>query len=215
MGSGTGAKRGPVKAVFFDYDGVLTTDKTGTSTTCKYLSVQTGIERSRIEDALRGYNHDLTIGRKSYADVWPEVCAKLGCEIPRSMLAEAFASTPLNRPMLELARRVGANYKVGIITDNKKDRMDHLRSIQRLDDVFRPIVVSAEVGSTKEDEAIFRVALRDAGVAAGESIFIDNAIENLAAARTLGMEAIYFDATRNDAVGLGLMLRTIHGLNFE
>ena len=98
--------RSPIKGVFFDYDGVLTTDKTGSLTTCRYLSSQTGIDLSILTRALRHYNNDLTIGRRSHADVWPELCESLGQAIPVGLLPLAFQSTPANQPMFALAEEL-------------------------------------------------------------------------------------------------------------
>jgi putative hydrolase of the HAD superfamily len=198
-----------IEAVFFDYDGVLTTDKTGTLTTCRYLSACTGIAVERLRAALQPYNHELTVGRRSYADVWPDVCRRLGRPIPFDLLAAAFDSTPMNDAMLALAARLKQRCTVGIVTDNKSDRMARLRRLQGLDARFDPIVVSAEVGCTKHEEAIFRIALQRAGVAASRSVFIDNAEDNLIAARAVGMETVHFDDEVNDVQGLAETLRRL------
>jgi putative hydrolase of the HAD superfamily len=93
--------------------------------------------------------------------------------------------------------------------------MDRLRRFASLDAVFDPIVVSAEVGAGKAGTLIFERALQSVGIAPGESVFIDNSQDNLAAPRRLGMHAIHFDDEANDVAALagalqalGLMART-------
>ena len=201
-----------IRAVFFDYDGVLTTDKTGSLTTCRYLSLSTGIDMAAVSSALRVHNEDLTLGRRSHADVWPEVCKALGHPISLELLPLAFESTPANQQMFSLAKELKHSCRVGIITDNKKDRIDYLRRAQRLDSVFDPIVVSAELGCTKQGPGMFEAALKRAGLHAGQVVFIDNSEPNLAAPRSLGMHAIYFDDETNDVVGLRRCLREEYGL---
>lgn len=205
----------PIKGVFFDYDGVLTTDKTGSLTTCRYLSSRTGIDVEILARALRQYNRDLTIGRRSHADVWPELCESLGQAIPVELLPLAFQSTPPNPPMFALARELKRHYVVGIITDNKKDRIDYLRKAQQLDGLFAPIVVSAEMGCTKEDEGMFLAALQLAGLQASEAVFIDNSAPNLVAPRALGMQAIHFDDATNDVARLRRTLSEDCGLHID
>lgn len=203
----------PIEAVFFDYDGVLTTDKTGSLTTCRYLSRRTGIAEQRVAQAFRVHNRDLLLGRRSHADVWPEVCASLGLDMPLGLLAAAFESTPVNVPMLALARELKSGLRaVGIITDNKSDRMTHLRRLQRLDDVFEPIVVSAEAGCTKQEQALFSLALAHRGTRPDRALFIDNTEDNLVAARALGLHTIHFDDEANDVGALREHLRSHHGL---
>lgn len=193
---------GSIKAIFFDYDGVLTTDKTGSQTTIRYLSEATGIEFPTIKAVFSRYNKDLTLGRTTHAQIWHEICAALGSDLSISLLYEAFESTPVNAGMFSLARGLRKSYTVGIITDNKKDRIDHLKKHQDLDSLFSPIVVSAEVGANKKSPEIFLHALRCAGVSAEESVFVDNNRDNLVAPSALGLKTIYHDDERNDIDGL-------------
>jgi HAD superfamily hydrolase (TIGR01509 family) len=202
-----------IKVLFFDYDGVLTTDATGSLTTCRYLSEATGVSFGSLKQAFQRHNGDLSLGRTNHAAVWPEICKSVGCQIPFELLAEAFASTPPNTEMFDFARHLKASYSVGIITDNKKDRIDYLKQHQQLDAVFTPIVVSAEVGCMKDGAAIFMYALRAAGVRPEQSIFIDNARDNLLAADELGMHTVHFDDAKNDVRALIRQLHEEHGVN--
>jgi HAD superfamily hydrolase (TIGR01509 family) len=198
-----------IKAVFFDYDGVLTTDKTGSQTTTRYLSAVTGIELSVVQDAFRRYNEDLTLGKTTHAQVWPRICRALGQELNIRLLHDAFESTPMNSRVFSLAHQLKERYSVGIITDNKKDRIDHLKACQGLASLFDPIVVSAEVGSDKGSTEIFLLALRHAGVSPEESVFIDNNKDNLEAPHALGIKTIFHDDDKNDIPALLRSLETL------
>jgi HAD superfamily hydrolase (TIGR01509 family) len=201
-----------IKAVFFDYDGVLTTDKTGSQTTTRYLSRVTGLELPAVKAAFSRYNKDLTLGRTTHAQIWPELCSALGQELRIGLLQKAFESTPMNSGVFSLARRLKQSHSVGIITDNKKDRMDYLRQFQGLASIFDPIVVSAEVGSDKGSTEIFLHALRHVGVSPEEAVYIDNNLDNLAVPRALGMKTIFHDDEKNDVDALLKNLKTL-GLN--
>jgi putative hydrolase of the HAD superfamily len=187
-----------IKAVFFDYDGVLTTDKTGSLTTTRHLSKATGIELSVVRAAFNRYNTDLTLGKTTHVQVWHEICSALGRELDIRLLFEAFESTRMNEGMLSLARELKRRYLVGIITDNKMDRIDHLKRYQQLESVFSPIVVSAEVGSDKKSVEIFLHALQRAQVSAEEAVFIDNSKDNLVAPNALGIKTVFHDDEKND-----------------
>jgi len=187
-----------IKAIFFDYDGVLTTDKTGSLTTNQYLSRMAAVEYETVRRAFSKYNQDLLIGKITHREIWDDVCAAMRCKIDFSLLEQAFLSTPANDVMLALARRLKPKYALGIITDNKKDRIDCLRMSQGLDAVFNPIVVSAEVGSGKDSAAVFEHALHCLDMRPEESIFIDNNPENLIVPKALGMGIIFHDDEKND-----------------
>ena len=200
-----------VRAVLFDFDGVLTNDKTGSLTTTRYLSQRTGIELSKVQAAFRRFNNDLTLGRTTHAAVWGEICADLGQAVGLHLLEEAFASTPLSDRMLAVARGLRSRYAVGIVTDNKKDRIDALKRLHDLPRLFDPIVVSAEVGHGKDSPEIFLGALRLLRARPEECVFIDNSKDNLAAPAAIGIKTIYFDDEKRDFEALLAELRA-HGV---
>lgn len=191
-----------VKAIFFDFDGVLTLDRTGSVTTTRYISEATGIDHRRVQAAFAPFNDDLTRGKCTHAGIWPEICRHLGASVDLALLEDAFASTPLNEEMFALASELRRHHVVGMITDNKQDRMDCLERLHRLSSYFHPVVVSASIGSTKTERAIFEHALALAHAKASECIFIDNALPNLAVPREMGMVGIHFDDRANDVRGL-------------
>ena len=187
-----------IRTIFFDYDGVLTTDKSGSLTSFRYLSEASGLPFSVINAAFGPHMGDLLTGKTSHAHIWPAVCEAAGNALDIGLLTGAFESTPPNAHMFSLARQLSTHYSVGIITDNNQDRMDHLRKHQALDELFDPIVVSADVGSSKHGPEIVEHALRRAGVEANESVFIDNSESNLVVARAWGMHAVFHDDEKND-----------------
>jgi HAD superfamily hydrolase (TIGR01549 family) len=187
-----------IRAVLFDFDGVLTNDKTGSLTTTRYLSRRTGIELSKIQAAFRRFNHDLTLGRITHAAIWGEICAELDHPLSLDLLHEAFASTPLSEQMVAVARRLQPRCSLGIVTDNKRDRMDALKRLHNLPQLFDPIVVSSEVGLSKDSPEIFLGALQLLQVSPQECIFIDNSRANLVAPASIGIRTIYFDDEKRD-----------------
>ena len=190
------------KAVFFDFDGVLTLDRTGSLTTTRYISKVTGIDPRRVEAAFALFNDVLTRGKCTHAGIWPDIRRTLRADVDITLLEEAFASTPLNDEMFALARRLRRHHIVGVITDNNQDRMDCIERLHRLSSYFDPIVVSAAVGSTKANRRIFEHALSLAGVEPPECIFIDNSVRNLSVPREMGIVGIHFDDVKSDVAGL-------------
>ena len=202
-----------MKAILFDFDGVLTTDKTGSLTTLRYLGAQTGIPHAKLRSAFRKFNDDLNRGKVTHAEIWPALCDSLGEAIDLSLLPRAFESTPINAGMFELALRLKAAYRVAIITDNKKDRIDHLKVYLGLPELFDPILVSAEVGCLKSEVGIFRAALSYLELEANECVLIDNSEENLRVAASLGINVVYFDDEGSDIAGLVRTLKRECGVH--
>jgi len=200
-----------IKAILFDFDGVLTTDKTGSLTTTRYLSQRTGIELSHVQSVFRRFNDDLTLGKTTHEQIWGRICAELGQTLSMVLLTEAFESTRFNSRMLALARALRSRYAVGIVTDNKKDRIDHLKMVHDLSSLFDPIAVSAEMGVGKDNPAIFLHVMQTLGVDARECIFIDNSRKNLVAPKALGIKTIHFDEEEQDFDALYAALKW-HGV---
>ena len=201
-----------IRAILFDFDGVLTTDKTGSLTTIAYLSERTGLPSQLLWNAFVPFNDDLLYGRTSHAEIWPRVCQALGTDLEFALLEGAFGSTPMNLEMMGLARSLRARYALGIVTDNKKDRIDYLKHHVHLDSLFSPIVVSAEFGSGKDRTGIFTEALKLLSVEPQEAIFIDNSKANLIAADALGIHTIHFDDRINDINALASTLEKTYGV---
>ena len=73
---------------------------------------------------------------------------------------------------------------------------------------FRDVVVSARVGVTKPDAAIFRICLERNGLAAADCVFVDDSAANVASAAALGFDAVRFtgpEALRAALVERGLL----------
>ena len=151
---------------------------------------------------MAAYNEDLTLGKTTHESIWPHLCKSVGRQIDIGLLLPAFDSTPINAEVFDLARELRRRYKVGIITDNKADRIQRLRRFQKLDDYFSPIVVSAQVGTSKNRTAIFSHALALAAITPSEAIFVDNNANNLLAPSSLGIRTILHDDEKNDIVAL-------------
>lgn len=202
-----------IKAIFFDFDGVLTTDKYGSTSTFHFLAKSTGISEILLSEAFAPHMANLIFGRKSHADVLPAISASLGYPIEATRIFDAFDSTPINHPVLDLARNLKSSYAVGIITDNSSDRMERLVDLHSFKSIFDPIVVSADYHSSKHMPDLFIRALELAGIKPQESIFIDNTEKNLVIAKEAGMHVIHHDDEINDVARLRAILSSQYGIS--
>lgn len=57
---------------------------------------------------------------------------------------------------------------------------------------FKGVVISAEIGVVKPQPAIFEYLLQRYALQAGETLFIDDALDNVTAARATGLQTIHF-----------------------
>ncbi|BBF44911.1 probable hydrolase, haloacid dehalogenase-like family [Lachnospiraceae bacterium KM106-2] len=191
-----------IKAILFDLDGVLTISKTGSETIIGYLSEKTGISKEILGSCYYSYNEDLLSGTCTHEDMWNEFCEKLQRTIPYELLQEAFENTELNLDMIELVKQLHKKYKIGMVTDNKADRIEAIVRKNKLEPFFDQISVSASIGSRKTEEEIFKKTIEALQVQWEECIFIDNSKKNLVIPKRMGMQAIWFDDEKKDVEGL-------------
>ncbi len=188
-----------IKTIFFDFDGVLTLDGSGSYTTC--TNIQKRIPDVTFDHILKCYrvhHPKLLLGQTTHAAVWKDFCRCIGNDLDMEVLEEAFRNTPMNEQMMELCKNLKKHYKLGIITDNSKERLDLLKEEMKLSDVFDVIVVSGETGVRKDSDETFIKALQLAGCSPEECIFIDNNASNLEAPKKLGWKTIFHDDKKND-----------------
>lgn len=192
-----------IKAVFFDFDGVLTLDATGTTSIVNYITAKVDIDKESFNKEYRKFNRDLLSGIKTHDMIWGDLCRALNREIPKEVLADSFTHTPMDFRMIALAEELKSQgYKLGVITDNKADRIEAISAQWNLDELFDVISVSASVGSSKSGKEIFLDAMGRVGAEAEECVFIDNNPKNLLIPEELGMSVIHFDHDRRDYGGL-------------
>ena len=182
-----------IKAILFDFDGVLTVDKTGSRSVLNYISKVTGIPFDTLKTEYYKYNERLLNGQLTHREIWSSFCKNLGRDIEYSVLIDSFRHTPLDGEILDLVKELKAYYKIGMVTDNKCDRIDEILSYYKLRDLFDTVSVSAEYKSGKESPYIFHKTAEKLSVSAENCIFIDNTAKSLIAAEQIGMKTILFD----------------------
>lgn len=197
-----------IRAVLFDFDGVLTTEPTGSQSTLRSLAHHTGIPAEKLRAAYSRHNAALLDGRITHPDMWEEFCEEVGAEIDYGLLEVAFVETPLDCEMLDLVEALHQHCHTALVTDNKADRIAAIFEQHHLYDLFDTVSISAEVGSGKNSPVIFQRVLDELGVSARECVFIDNNPKKLIVPQQIGMATVLFDDIRRDADGLW---RLLHG----
>ncbi len=187
-----------IKKIFFDFDGVLTTDKTGSHTNCKYFSQKIGVDSQELLSKVKQFDEEIDAGKISEKDVWESICKEAEVKFSPNWLKEAFINTPIDERMLGYARQLKNKYSIGIITDNSTERMNIIMEQNKGFNIFDTIIISEDVKCTKKGTKIFEVTTQRANVNAKECIFIDNKQKNVDFAKNAGFIGVYFDDEKRD-----------------
>jgi len=183
-----------IKAILFDFDGVMTIDKTGSFTICTYISTAANIDYELFSSAYRKYNDRLLSGEITHYQMWDDVCSAIGINIPIQILIDSFRNTALDQNMLELIKRLKANnYKIAMVTDNKQDRIEEILQYRDIGKYFDVVSISSVIGSGKEKEEIFVQTIKELQVNFNECIFIDNQSKNLIVPKMKEIHTIFYN----------------------
>jgi len=200
-----------IKIVFFDFDGVLTTDKGDAETTCKYVSEKLSLDLEKtcdlfkktpnISDFYSGAISEGEFWRAYYETLKSKRMLSISYDAFDAIRSVAFGTVPLDEKMFDIVKKIKQYNNVGVITDNCVERMKLIDAKYNLSDLFSGgIFISADlnIGATKANRKIFDYSLDKAGSKSAEAVFIDNKRSNLVVPKKMGFKTIYFDdAKRN------------------
>jgi epoxide hydrolase-like predicted phosphatase len=104
---------------------------------------------------------------------------------------EFFGGDVIDLNLVAFLRSLKPRYTTGLISNAWSGLRAYIVS-KKFDDAFHAMTISAEVGVTKPAAKIYQLALEQAEVQPEAAVFVDDFIENVEAARKLGMSAIHF-----------------------
>lgn len=100
---------------------------------------------------------------------------------------------PVDGARMLLAALAG-RAKIGIVSNNVRDEQDAKLRCCGFEPYVDALIVSGEVGMSKPDPEIFRIALQRLGVSAGEAVMVgDSWTADVEGARAAGIRAIWFN----------------------
>lgn len=187
-----------IKTIIFDFGGVLY--KTPELKWVKRWQGILGIgDHPEILEMLENPNEsqivkDVCLGKISEEHTWDIVSEKwqIKPKLIQRIRRKAYSKQHLNKPMVDLLAELHETYQTGILS-NAGDQTRHvMEDIFHLDRYVEDIVISAEEGMIKPDPRIYQIALSRLDAVPEATIFTDDYLPNVAAARELGMKAVHF-----------------------
>lgn len=194
----------PIRAVLFDFNGVLTTSPFAQMAA---LGDDHGIDGQVVLELMLGpYDEDtdhawhrFERGEITAAEYGVDLFARAAeaeIDIDFTRLADLMSRLEVHEVVVERVRALrAAGYRTGLVTNNVKEASGQWRSLVPVDELFEVVVDSSEVGMRKPNPAIYLRALELlGGVAPDEAVMLDDAEGNVAGARRAGLHAILVDA---------------------
>jgi len=189
-----------VKAIIWDFGGVLM--RTADLGPRDELANRLGLTRAEINYHIFQSPQGLQtqLGEIQPDQLWDFFQNKMNLsEDSMSEIQEAFwGGDRLDTDLVDSIRSLKEDYTVALLSNAWSDLRHHMISTWKIADAFDPMIISAEIGMVKPDEAIFHYTIQQLSIIPSEGIFIDDFKENIDAAHAIGLQVIHFK-DRNQA----------------
>jgi HAD superfamily hydrolase (TIGR01509 family) len=183
-----------LKAVIFDFGGVLvrTEDRTPRRELAKGLGMSYAEIDQLVFSSLSG--KQAALGLISALQHWEEIGKNLRLTPTelKDFRSRFFAGDRLDWELIEAIRKWRGRYQIALLSNAWDDLRNYLQGTWHIMDDFDQIIISAEVGYTKPDHRIYQLALERLEISPGQALFVDDFIENVEAARQVGLQAVHF-----------------------
>jgi epoxide hydrolase-like predicted phosphatase len=184
-----------IKAIIFDFGGVLM--RTDNPEPRERMARQLGLSIRELETIVFESEDGqmAEVGAITSEERWKRVTGRLGMNAPdawQTFPRQFFAGEVLDTRLVEYVRHLHGTHKTALLSNASDSLDEYVRSTLELGDAFDIIIISALVGVSKPDPAIYRLALDRLQVAANEAIFVDDRRDNVEAAAEVGIHAIQF-----------------------
>ena len=98
-----------------------------------------------------------------------------------------------------MLERLGKRYRLFLLSNTDPIHIDRLRRRMDLDafeQLFERVYYSQDTGLRKPERALFERVLRENGLDAARTLFVDDTLENVEGARAAGLQGLWLDLSR-------------------
>ncbi|MEO9325058.1 HAD-IA family hydrolase [Nocardioides sp. C4-1] len=109
------------------------------------------------------------------------------------LFAAVWTSIEVVPSSIELVHRLrAAGYGVHLGTNQERHRAAYMRTTLGYDELFDVSCYSYELGAVKPEPAYFERAVERIGVGPGEVVFVDDRLDNVESARSVGLAGVHW-----------------------
>ena len=183
-----------IKAIIFDFGGVLGSDSNAWKKNSRKILEVTGLSLDQIEEIGNSHWKQLNRGNKELSVLLNDICLRSKKDVDAATLEKIYEDNiSINFDVLKFAENLKEQgFKIAILTNESRDGMEMKIQKFSLDKIFSRIYCSAFLGMEKPDKKIFEYVLQDLNMKGNELVFIDDREENIHSAAKLGIKSILF-----------------------
>lgn len=173
-----------MQAIVFDFFGVICSEITP-FVLPRYMSQEEAIayKADIVEEA--------DLGHLDLPEVLELLSQRTGASAAQ-LLAEFWQHVAINPEMVALIESLRGRYKIALLSNAMRPFLREVMAQHDLERLFDVTVISAEVGKTKPNQAIYQHLIAELGLPAGACFFMDDNLVNVTAAKEAGIDAVLF-----------------------
>lgn len=184
------ANKYEIKAIIFDWDGVITTDDTKIASLLNHFGSKYG-NAEKLNKAFSENWGKARINEINSRLFWKNIAKSL--DVNEEKLRNDFISfTKLENGVLKLIKRMRKRYKLGLLSNHVEGWLEIDLDKFYLNEIFDVIVLSYESKVAKPDKKIYSEIIKKLKVKPSECVYVDDLERNLPPAKKLGMKTILF-----------------------
>ena len=188
-----------IRAIVFDWGGIFT-EGTFDSSATQAIAASFGRDLADVERVYFPLMEHFEVGEMTPADFHREITAALDVAMDRTTFKNLFlGAVRERRSMYDLLASIPERYRIGMLSNNVAELCDTVRDDPRCQPI-RTFVFSNEIGVRKPNVAAFEELERAMGVPRSETVFVDDAPVNVAAAAAFGLQPLLLDDVDSFAV---------------
>ncbi len=204
-----------LKAIIFDFGGVLykLPDRSRMRRWQKLLNLKdeealTALIAQPNELALM---MDVLTGRVPEEEMWAGLAKRFHIrpELMNRIRRASMSKRQLNRELADYLSSLRGRFTTVILSNAGTASRAMFSDVYGLDKISDLMVISAEEGVAKPDEKIYQITLDRLGIEPQEALFLDDMIENVESARSLGMHAVHFENNEQAKEEVGRLIEEL------
>lgn len=184
----------PIKTIILDVGGVLV--QTVDTSKRHPWEARLGLSKGQLTDEVYSMEPAdfATIGLTTDEIIWKDLEKRfaLSDEDIGQMKEDFYSGDRLNVEFYIFVQSLKYKYKIALFTNAWENARHVYINRYHLDQITEEMIISAEVGLEKPDIKYFELALGRLNTLAENALFIDDTLENIKAAKELGIHTILF-----------------------
>jgi FMN phosphatase YigB (HAD superfamily) len=186
-----------IKTILFDLGGVFVSDAPiyYENNLCDFSSVLdfAGVNQKDAAEIWKKHWPKMKYGKESINEFWKEFQPLLKNVDIKEVIKKYQDRIIIDDEVLQFAYEMKKKYRLLALANESKEGIDLKNEKFKLPKLFEKIYCSAYLGMAKPNKDIYEHVIKDADIDISTTLFIDNQIDNIKTAKSLGIKSILFE----------------------